>query len=35
MKATPPGDYTLIFMLLPPGNSGAEAGRAFVGLKVL
>ncbi len=34
MKATTPGDYTLIFMLLPPGNSGAEAGRAFVGLKV-
>lgn len=35
MKAAGPGDYTLIFMLLPPGNSGAEAGRAFVGLKVL
>lgn len=35
MKAPGPGDYTLIFMLLPPGNSGAEAGRAFVGLKVL
>jgi hypothetical protein len=35
MKPTTPGDYTLVLMLLPPGNTGAEAGRAFFGLKVL
>jgi len=35
MKPATTGDYTLIFMLLPPGNTGAEAGRAFFGLKVL
>jgi predicted secreted protein len=35
MKPTSPGDYTLVLMLLPPGNTGAEAGRAFFGLKVL
>jgi len=34
MKPTTPGDYTLVLMLLPPGNTGAEAGRAFFGLKV-
>ena len=35
MRLATPGDYTLVFMLLPPGNTGAEAGRAFVGLKIL
>jgi Chagasin family peptidase inhibitor I42 len=35
MKAATPGDYTLVLMLVPPGNTGAEAGRAFFGLKVL
>jgi predicted secreted protein len=35
MKPTTAGDYTLVLMLLPPGNTGAEAGRAFFGLKVL
>jgi predicted secreted protein len=35
MKPTSPGDYTLVLMLLSPGNTGAEAGRAFFGLKVL
>ena len=34
MKPQRPGDYTLVFMLLPPGNTGAEAGRAFFGLHV-
>ena len=34
MKPTTPGDYTLVLMLLPAGNTGAEAGRAFFGLKV-
>ncbi len=34
MKPQTPGDYTLVFMLVPPGSGGAEAGRAFVGLKV-
>jgi predicted secreted protein len=28
------GDYTLVFMLVPPGRTAAEAGRAFVGLHV-
>ena len=35
MKPATPGDYTLVLMLVPPGNTGAEAGRAFFGLKVL
>ncbi len=35
MKPATPGDYTLIMMLVPPGSTGAEAGRAFFGLKVL
>jgi predicted secreted protein len=35
VKPTTPGDYTLVLMLVPPGNTGAEAGRAFFGLKVL
>lgn len=35
MKPQASGDYTLIFMLVPPGNRGAEEGRAFVGLKVI
>jgi len=35
MKPQSPGDYTLVFMLVPPGSTGAEAGRAFVGLKIL
>ncbi len=28
------GNYALVFMLVPPGRTGAEAGRAFVGLHV-
>jgi predicted secreted protein len=35
VKPATPGDYTLVLMLVPPGNTGAEAGRAFFGLKVL
>jgi predicted secreted protein len=35
MRPATPGDYTLVFMLVPPGNTGAEAGRVFVGLKIL
>jgi predicted secreted protein len=35
MRPAAPGDYTLVFMLVPPGNTGAEAGRVFVGLKIL
>jgi predicted secreted protein len=35
VKPATPGDYTLVLMLVPPGNAGAEAGRAFFGLKVL
>jgi len=35
MQPSTPGDYTLVFMLVPPGSAGAEAGRAFVGLKIL
>jgi predicted secreted protein len=34
MKPQSPGDYTLVFMLVPPGSTGAEAGRAFFGLHV-
>ena len=34
MKPQSPGDYTLVFMLVPPGATGAEAGRAFFGLHV-
>jgi predicted secreted protein len=34
MKPQTPGDYTLIFMLVPPGATGAEVGRAFAGLKI-
>jgi len=34
MKPQTPGDYTLVFMLVPPGSTGAELGRAFVGLKI-
>jgi predicted secreted protein len=34
VKPQTPGDYTLVFVLVPPGSTGAEAGRAFVGLKV-
>jgi len=34
MKPANPGDYTLVFMLVPPGMTGAEAGRAFFGLHV-
>ena len=29
-----PGDYTLVFMLVPPGSTGGQRGRAFVGLKI-
>ena len=35
MQPKTPGDYTLIFMLVAPGNSGGDDGRAFVGLKVI
>jgi len=35
MKPATPGDYTLVFMLVPPGSTGAEVGRAFVGLKIM
>jgi len=35
MKPQSPGDYTLVFMLVPPGSTGAEVGRAFVGLKIM
>ena len=34
MKPQTPGDYTLVFMLVPPGVTGAEIGRAFVGLHI-
>ena len=34
MTPQTPGDYTLVFMLLPPGRTAAEAGRATVGLHV-
>ena len=34
MKPQSPGDYTLIFMLVPPGVNTAEAGRAVFGLHV-
>ena len=34
MKPQTPGDYTLVFMLVPPGVTGAEVGRAFVGLHI-
>lgn len=34
MQPQKPGDYTLVFMLVPPGNTAIEAGRAIVGLKV-
>ena len=34
MKPQSPGDYTLVFMLVPPGATGAEVGRAFFGLHV-
>jgi predicted secreted protein len=35
MQPQMPGDYTLIFMLVPPGQTGVEAGRSFFGLKVI
>jgi len=34
MTPQTPGDYTLVFMLVPPGVTGAELGRAFVGLHI-
>jgi len=34
MKPQTRGDYTLVFRLVPPGSTGAEQGRAFVGLKI-
>jgi predicted secreted protein len=34
MKPQTAGDYTLVFMLVPPGMTGAELGRAFFGLHV-
>ena len=34
MKPQAAGDYTLVFMLVPPGMTGAELGRAFFGLHV-
>ena len=35
LKAPAPGDYMLIFMLLPPGDIGAEAGRVIFSLRVV
>jgi len=35
MKPQATGDYTLIFMLVPPGRTGVEVGRSFFGLKVI
>ena len=34
MQTRQVNDYTLIFMLVPPGNTGVEAGRALFGLTV-
>jgi predicted secreted protein len=34
MKPQTAGDYTLVFMLVPPGSTGGEQGRAFVRLKI-
>lgn len=34
MKPQTSGDYTLVFMLVPPGSTAVERGRAFVGLKI-
>jgi len=34
MKPQTAGDYTLVFMLVPPVATGAEMGRAFVGIHI-